>query len=62
MKITEKRYQEACNNYRGWCVVCKKFTRSETEPDAENYECPRCGKDSVTGAENALICGEISIR
>lgn len=59
MNISQADYEEAVDNYTGWCSSCKAFTRSMTEPDAEGYVCPDCGEDTVMGAENALISGLI---
>jgi hypothetical protein len=61
-RVTEEKYLEAANDYIGWCSVCKEFTRESTEPDAEDYDCPVCGEDSVMGAEQALLIGCICIK
>ncbi len=55
------RYQEATNNYEGYCENCEEFTRMQTEPDAEGYDCPKCGQHTVMGAENAMVCMVIEI-
>lgn len=56
MKLTEAQYWERRENYEGYCLNCKEFTRdSDTEPDAENYPCDQCGSDSVVGVETALL-------
>jgi len=34
----------------GICISCGE-RRSETEPDASEYECPFCGRDTVFGIE-----------
>ena len=60
-KIKEQRYREAANSYLGWCTTCKKFTRDMTEPDAEEYDCPVCEENTVMGAEQALLMGEIDV-
>jgi len=60
-KITESRYSEARSSYEGWCVECLEFTRSQTEPDAQDYDCPQCEEDTVIGAENLLYMDEIAI-
>jgi len=57
--INEVDYAEATESYTGWCTVCREFTRSNTEPDAEEYDCPKCGQKSVMGAEQALLSGNI---
>lgn len=54
-KIEESEYKNASENYVGWCTKCNAFTRDETEPDADNYDCPECGENTVVGADNALI-------
>lgn len=53
-------YEEAAEGYRGWCHRCKDFTRDQTEPDAQGYDCPDCHKRTVMGAEMALISGLIA--
>jgi hypothetical protein len=60
-KITESRYSEARSTYEGWCVECLEFTRSQTEPDAEGYDCPVCEENTVIGAENLLWSDEIVV-
>ena len=59
--VTEEEYKDADNFYTGWCTECKDFTRDGTEPDAENYDCPICEQNTVMGAAQALLCGEITI-
>lgn len=59
--VTENEYQQATRDYIGWCTVCEEFTRDSTEGDAEKYDCPKCEGNTVMGAENALILGEITI-
>jgi len=61
-KITESRFLEACDLYEGFCTTCQDFTRLMTEPDAEEYDCPDCGKNTVMGAEQALMTEEIGIK
>lgn len=58
-KVSEADYLDATDSYTGWCTVCKEFTRDCTEPDAEGYECPDCGQNTVIGAEDALLRGLI---
>ena len=50
-------FMAAMNDYLGWCSECRDFTTGDVEPDAENYECEMCGKTTVTGAEQSLLCG-----
>ena len=59
--IDHDRFREACENYEGWCIICKRFTRDQTEPDAHDYLCPECNTNSCMGAEDALLSGEIDI-
>jgi len=60
--VTNGAYQRACDQYKGFCTTCKKFTRRETEPDAENYPCPKCKKNTVMGAEQALLTFAIDLK
>jgi len=60
--VTQRSYENACENYRGFCIKCKKFTRDCTEPDAEGYDCPKCKGKTVIGAENALVMGIVDIK
>jgi hypothetical protein len=54
--VSEEDFVDASDNYIGWCTICKKFTRDQTEPDARFYNCDQCGDPhSVVGAEEALI-------
>jgi len=57
MKITESEYHEAENNYLGYCPKCDALTREMTEPDAEGYDCPECGENTVQGVMTALLEG-----
>jgi hypothetical protein len=62
-KVSFNEYKDATNNYRGWCTVCKEFTRDNTEPDIRpgepGYDCPVCEENTVMGAEDAMITGHI---
>lgn len=51
--------RDAIDSNTGWCTVCKQFTRECTEPDATGYDCPVCGQNTVMGAEEAILEGEI---
>jgi hypothetical protein len=48
-------YDQARNNYMGWCTFCEDFTTDIVEPDAENYVCEVCGESAVIGAEDAML-------
>lgn len=52
---TLERIQEADDANEGWCSTCNDWTRGETEPDAEEYECPVCGENSVYGTLAVLM-------
>lgn len=58
-KVSVEDYNEAVDQYLGWCTNCEDFTRDSTEPDAAEYDCPECEENSVIGAENALLEGII---
>jgi hypothetical protein len=55
--ITEARLREALDNYEGWCVTCQDWTRDQTEPDAQGYDCPACERKTIVGAEIVLFRG-----
>jgi len=59
--VSQDDYEEATENYAGFCVACGKFTNDGVEPDAHGYECDCCGARKVCGAEDALLCGYIDI-
>jgi len=59
IQMDEEDFREAAEDFMGWCTLCNAFTRPHTEPDAEDYDCPCCGHDTVMGAENALFEGLI---
>jgi len=59
--ISEGDFREYSENYLGWCTACLDWTAEECEPDARYYECPECGKETVHGAEEALLMGYISL-
>ena len=59
--VTKNEYQMSARDYIGWCTCCLEFTRDCTEPDAEEYDCPKCEQNTVMGAEQALLVGQITI-
>lgn len=61
MLLSMEEYQDMADSYQGYCTLCEAFTRDCTEPDAEEYDCPDCGENSVMGAEQAILLGEIEI-
>jgi hypothetical protein len=58
--VSEDEYAMASEDNQGFCLNCREFTRDCTEPDAENYDCPKCRGRRVFGAEQALIRGDIT--
>lgn len=60
-KVTEADYTNATECSLGYCPTCKDFTRECTEPDAEGYDCETCEGSEVYGAEQALLCGVITV-
>lgn len=49
-------YNDMRESYQGWCMgECQEVTRDCTEPDAEGYDCPECGEDTVVGADIFLM-------
>jgi len=60
--VTENEYSMAARDYIGWCTSCGEFTRDCTEPDAEEYDCPKCEQNTVMGAEQALLVGHITFK
>lgn len=60
-RISLLEYEEALDQYMGWCTACQALTRENTEPDAEGYDCPECGQDTVMGVEEALVTEELEV-
>jgi Zn finger protein HypA/HybF involved in hydrogenase expression len=60
-QVASEEFNQAVNDYQGWCSTCHEFTRDMTEPDARGYDCPECGEDTVCGAEEALVEGLIEV-
>jgi wobble nucleotide-excising tRNase len=50
--VHEEDYHNACEQYTGWCKVCREFT-------TDQRICDFCQNREVIGAENALIVGLI---
>lgn len=57
--VQMEEYHDAADSYMGWCPHCQDFTRGQTEPDAESYDCEVCENHDVVGAGQALILGWI---
>ena len=41
----------------GFCTNCGQESADNCEPDAREYHCHDCGKNSVYGAEELLVMG-----
>lgn len=39
----------------GFCISCGEESETRCEPDAREYKCHNCDKNSVYGAEELLI-------
>lgn len=61
IKMTFARFETATENYLGFCVTCGR-SRKHCEPDAREYPCAKCKTNTVYGAEELLIIGEIELR
>lgn len=61
VKVDIWEYNEAVDQYLGWCTVCDDFTMEAVEPDATGYFCEMCEENSVMGAENALLEGLLTL-
>ena len=56
--VTESEIREGTN---GICLACGEITYGGVEPDAREYPCESCGRDSVCGLEEALLLGLLRI-
>ena len=59
--MTEAEWREAADNYQGFCLSCRDWTRECTEPDVDehdNYHCPVC-HGTVIGADTVLYTDSI---
>jgi len=54
LSLAEDEWREMCDLSYGLCISCGS-ERECTEPDAEGYDCPGCGENSVVGAEQLLF-------
>ena len=60
--LHEAEVRQADRDSQGWCLTCEEFTRDCTEPDAEDYDCPKCGENQVVGAQQAVLLGAVDIK
>lgn len=59
--ITIEEFEELRECNVGICIeptCCGE--RDCCEPDAEGYECPECGQDTIHGAETLLFLGLVN--
>jgi hypothetical protein len=61
ISISEAEYQMHRNDYDGICLSCGEWTSGDCEPDAREYRCGFCDKDTVYGCEEALVMLRIEI-
>ena len=62
MMLDYEEYQDLADGYAGYCRVCDEVTEdSGTEPDAEGYRCPVCGRSTLMGLEQAVLMGLVEI-
>ena len=50
--------EAASNDNCGICIACG-HTQDCCEPDAREYRCEGCGRDTVYGAEELIIMGRV---
>jgi hypothetical protein len=61
MRFSYEDFRAHENNYDGYCTKCGSIQHGNTEPDAEGYECSKCGEMAVLGMDNALCMGFIEV-
>ncbi len=59
MFITEAMWEDYRDAYRGFCIKCQAWTTDNVEPDATGIVCSECRSNTVLGAEEVLISGEL---
>lgn len=60
-EVNETDYRCALEENLGWCTHCRAFTVDGVEPDAREYKCYDCDKNTVLGAEEAMMTGAITL-
>ncbi len=53
--FTLDRLETAQSEDEGFCLNCEDWTRLQTEPDAEGYDCPTCEQRQVIGSLGVLM-------
>ena len=38
-----------------YCTTCEEYIDERVEPDAEDYECPQCGNNTLMGADYVVF-------
>ena len=61
LAVSTDYFQDMCDSLYGYCTTCGDFTRDSTESDAQDYDCPQCGENTVMGADNAMLEGLLVI-
>jgi hypothetical protein len=57
--FTLEEYEEMEESMSGACIACGTW-RDCCEPDAREYPCEECGKNTVYGAGELVLMGLIS--
>lgn len=60
-QVRMSEFLEHTDRYDGICLACGFWTAGGVEPDAHHYACPACGARAVSGAEQALAGGDLSL-
>lgn len=60
-KLKKFSYATIMDGCKGICLACGAVKHKGVEPDARNYECPKCKKMQVFGLEEALMMGRIDV-
>jgi len=63
MEISSHRLKELFDTtYSGYCKHCDDITTTDgVEPDAQDYECPECGNDTLMGLSDAVLLGFVKV-
>lgn len=53
-------YDDVVDGTIGICISCGDIVHG-IEPDARGYRCENCGRDTVYGAEEAVLMGAVDL-
>lgn len=53
-KVDAAAYRLAIRSHRGWCIVCRTFTRTVADGHVEAVTCPDCKEPAVYGLDSAV--------